>query len=114
MAFLPKRASHILILVVLSVIAGLVVSLGLLWGTFDTEYSVGFSKPMWSKAEVGMPESEAKSLLGEPLDEAPWTNLEKKTLYYSRSRSGNGNYLCYYLVVRSGTIVEEHRDVFWD
>ena len=97
-----------------AVMAGLVVSSLLLWATFDTEHSAGFTKWLWDKAAVGMSETEVKSLLGEPLSEVLWADSDTRTLNYSQSRSGNSNYVHHHVVIRDARVVEKHKVIFWD
>lgn len=109
-----RRMLRAATVVAASVMAGLVVSSLLLWATFDTEYSAGFTRRLWKKTAVGMSETEVKSLLGEPLSEVLWANSEGKTLNYSQSRSGNGNYVHHYIVIRDARVVEKRKVIFWD
>jgi len=108
------RTLGILVVVAAAVAGGLVVAVLMLWTTFDTQYAPGFAQRLWDKAAVGMSETELRSLLGEPLSESAGAVPERKALNYTASRSDNGNYVHYYVVVDNGKVVGKHRDIFWD
>lgn len=81
---------------------------------FNTEYSENFSKSVWSKVEIGMSESQVKSMLGEPLYEYRWPDEDKVTLHYSKSGSNNGSYVHYYLVIQDGKVLIKRKKYFVD
>jgi len=85
-----------------------------LWSTFDTEHSHDFSRSAWGEVNVGMSESEVKSIVGEPLSVHQWISGKTKTLNYSKSLSDNSNYVHYYLVIQNDTVAEKKKEIFWD
>jgi outer membrane protein assembly factor BamE (lipoprotein component of BamABCDE complex) len=73
------------------------------------EATVDLDKSPWDKVEVGMSESEVKSIMGEPLSVHEQADQEKRTLNYKISGSNDSEHVDYYVVIQDGKVVEKKR-----
>lgn len=71
--------------------------------------TVDFNETPWDKVEVGMSESEVKSIMGEPLSVHGRAAQEKRTLNYKISGSNDSDHVDYYIVIQDGKVVEKKR-----
>jgi hypothetical protein len=109
-----KTVYFLAIIVCAFMLGGITFTYVFYWMSFDTEYPVGFVSKSWDKVTIGMKETEAVKLSGEPLSIVQWSDHETKTLNYSKSASNNANYIHYYLDIRDGTVIRKEKEIFWD